>query len=120
MTKDKDLTPEELSVKIAEMMGWYKPFGCIDWYDRKTGKRVAFSSWSPPTNWSHWGIVYEWMRDREWDSSHDFSHQLDGEECQWKWDRQLPRHSFERFKATDLDLRIAMLKAAWKAEGKGE
>ena len=120
------LTPEELSTKIAEMMGWKKERqklphsfgGHKDWWVDAKGNRIMIAyQWTPNLNWHHWGIVYEWMVGRGWKDEHTHTEIITrGSVIRWTW-RKSEHPIWGYTYVEDPDLRTAMLKAAWKAEG---
>ena len=117
MTKDKDLTPEELSAKIAEIMGWEKvttDYDGMGGYHWKLPDGSSNPYFNPFTSWQDWGIVYEWMIKQGFESEH-FHHSWPKHLVSWCW-----RTSGQAYSGLDPDIRTAMLKAAWKAEGKGK
>ena len=122
------MTPAELSHAIAGAMGWaleyieisYMGSGTF-WVNKNNQPVVLANDWSPPTNWSHWGMVYEFMRGKGWESDH---HTLENGSISWEWFKIGKTSKDEILRGyADPDIRTAMLKSALMAlrgEGKGE
>jgi len=112
--KDTDtMTNEELDRWWAERMGRaYKAPVLMEGLNGPfTMHKVAFF---PSTSGDDWLVVYKWMRGRGWDSSHN--QRLEFEPCSWwRWAK-----GYKTFTTDDPYLRVAMLKAALRAERKGE
>ena len=104
-----NLTDPEFAHAVAEMMG----LGCTfqDCWKLPSGKLISKKDWHPLTSWSDWGVFYEWMIGRGWQSYHAEEMGI----TTWKW---MNIDILET--ATDPDIRRAMLIAGLKAEEKGE
>ena len=108
---EKVVTDAELAEAWAKIMG-YEEAGVAYLID---GIPILKSHWNPLTDWSDWGLCYEWMKRRGWKSSHTVFE----DEWWWsKWDED--GDLMYEFVGRDPDIRRAMLLSGLKAEGKGE
>jgi len=123
--KDPDtMTPQELDEAWACAIGWrLQPEWGADKEPAWVDAEGRWKCWpahlpSPSTNWSHWGLVYEFMVGKGWKFA-AWPSMEDEDSITACWTR--PLHM--SYAAYDPDIRPAMVKSALKAlrgEGKGE
>ena len=126
MKNPDTMTNEELDRAWAEAIGWrLQPEWGADKEPAWVDAEGRWKCWpahlpSPSTNWSHWGLVYEFMVEKGWRSRH---YQSDDGNTKWIFYKQSGPKDYWHREGNAPDLRTASENAALKAlrgEGKGE
>ena len=112
------MTGPELSQAIAEAMGWrLEPYWGADKEPAWVDAEGRWKCWpahlpSPSTNWSHWGLVYEFMVGEGWWAQIWMMPEI----TRWAWCKGgFKGHGIAYVEEHDPDLRTASVKAALKA-----